>query len=64
MNVLQVRPAAADGEAQHGWSAGASQGEHAVKLDSLHDGLTRLVSCQPLADSSQSGAYAVVLHVL
>lgn len=53
--MAQIRPAATEGESSHAWSVGASQGEHAVKLDSLRDGLTRLVSCQPLENTPQSG---------
>jgi hypothetical protein len=41
-DVLQETPAV------HDWSVGASGGYHTLQLDSLDEGITRLVSCAPL----------------
>ena len=37
----------------HGWSLGASDGDHNVRLDAMDEGLTRLVASLP-SDSAES----------
>lgn len=54
---------AADGDSEtHAWSEGASRGAHAVKLDSLADGQTRLVRCTPLGNGQSGAGSAPALH--
>lgn len=48
--VLEAKPSA------HAWSLGASNGEHAVRLDGLEEGLTRLLACPALHPAPPPGA--------
>lgn len=46
---LQLRPVMdAAAAAVHDWSVGATAGSHTLVLDSLDEGITRLVGCTPL----------------
>lgn len=45
-DALQKTPAV------HDWSVGASGGYHTLQLDSLDEGITRLVSCAPLPSTA------------
>lgn len=65
MNIgkqLAVRPVL-DVEASdtHGWSVGASDGDHNIHLDALEEGLTRLVAALPSADAESKGQLPVTL---
>ena len=42
----------------HGWSLGASDGDHNVRLDAMDEGLTRLVASLP-SDNAESKGIAV-----
>jgi vacuolar protein sorting-associated protein 13A/C len=54
----QQQPAEDEGELQavHDWSHGTSGGEHTVKLDSLDEGITRLVCCPALGATQAMGS--------
>ena len=49
---LVLRPALAAFPAAHAWSVGASDGRHAIKLDTLDEGQTRLLACTPASLAS------------
>lgn len=54
-----------DGGETHAWSEGASRGMHTLKLDSLADGQTRLISSAPLGDQPGAAALQCLqLHIL
>ena len=42
-----MRPVLEDAPGAHCWSIGASDGTHAVRLDTLDEGQTRLLACTP-----------------
>lgn len=51
---LAVRPVLeAASSDTHGWSMGASDGDHNVRLDAMDEGLTRLVASLP-SDTAES----------
>lgn len=51
---LAVRPVLeATNSDTHGWSLGASDGDHNVRLDAMDEGLTRLVASLP-SDKAES----------
>ena len=53
---LAVRPILEQGAADtHGWSVGASDGDHNIHLDAMEEGLTRLVAALPSADAEAKG---------
>ena len=39
----------------HGWSLGASDGDHNIRLDAMDEGLTRLVASLPSEDTESKG---------
>lgn len=43
----------------HGWSIGASEGDHTIRLDAMDEGMTRLVACPPSAEATSKGEWAV-----
>ena len=53
-----VRPALEEKARAHAWSLGASNGEHAVRLDGLEEGATRLLACPALHPAPPPGADA------
>lgn len=56
---LVVRPLPEEGKAPaHAWSLGASNGEHALRLDGLAEGATRLLACPALHPAPPPGADA------
>ncbi len=55
---LVVRPLLEAAPAAHAWSLGASGGEHAVRLDGLEEGATRLLACPALRPAPPPGADA------
>jgi len=59
---LAVRPIldarAAD---THGWSVGASDGDHSIHLDAMEEGLTRLVAALPSSEAESKGT---VVHLM
>ena len=53
---LAVRPILErDAADTHGWSVGASDGDHNIHLDAMEEGLTRLVAALPSADAEAKG---------
>ena len=53
---LAVRPVLdAERPDTHGWSLGASDGDHNVRLDAMDEGLTRLVASLPSDDAAAKG---------
>ncbi|KAK9834254.1 hypothetical protein WJX81_000411 [Elliptochloris bilobata] len=56
---LVVRPVPEEGKTPaHTWSLGASNGEHALRLDTLEEGATRLLACPALRPAPPPGADA------
>ena len=45
----------------HGWSLGASDGDHNIRLDAMDEGLTRLVASLP-SDEAESQGIALTAH--
>ncbi|DBA65520.1 TPA: hypothetical protein ACH3X2_003176 [Trebouxia sp. C0005] len=43
----------------HGWSLGASDGDHNIRLDAMDEGLTRLVASLPTDEAESKGKEAV-----
>ena len=41
----------------HGWSVGASEGDHTIRLDAMDEGMTRLVACPPSAEATSKGEW-------
>ena len=39
----------------HGWSLGASDGDHNIRLDAMDEGLTRLVASLPTDEAESKG---------
>lgn len=39
----------------HGWSVGASDGDHNIHLDAMEEGLTRLIAALPSSDAESKG---------
>jgi len=39
----------------HGWSLGASDGDHNIRLDAMDEGLTRLVASLPTHEAESKG---------
>lgn len=62
----QGQPGGADGHGEeegelhavHDWSHGATDGRHALKLDGMDEGITRLVCCPSLRNTGKSGGGA------
>lgn len=53
---LSVRPVLeASNSDTHGWSLGASDGDHSVRLDAMDEGLTRLVASLPSDNAESQG---------
>lgn len=53
---LAVRPVLeATNSDTHGWSLGASDGDHNVRLDAMDEGLTRLVASLPSGNAESKG---------
>lgn len=53
---LAVRPVLdATNADTHGWSLGASDGDHNVRLDAMDEGLTRLVASLPSDNAESQG---------
>lgn len=53
---LAVRPVLeATNSDTHGWSLGASDGDHNVRLDAMDEGLTRLVASLPSDNAESKG---------
>ena len=53
---LAVRPVLeATSSDTHGWSLGASDGDHNVRLDAMDEGLTRLVASLPSDNAEAKG---------
>lgn len=46
-------------QALHGWSFGTADGRHTLKLDSLDEGITRLVCCPTLGNTGKRRWWAV-----
>ena len=49
-NIANLSPAL------HDWSIGATDGRYTLRLDDIDEGITRLVSCAPLAATSSSSS--------
>ncbi|DBB13387.1 TPA: hypothetical protein ACH3X3_005120 [Trebouxia sp. C0006] len=57
---LAVRPVLdAERPDTHGWSLGASDGDHNIRLDAMDEGLTRLVASLPTDEAESKGKEAV-----
>ncbi|KAL3132004.1 hypothetical protein ABBQ32_14227 [Trebouxia sp. C0010 RCD-2024] len=57
---LAVRPVLEESNSDtHGWSLGASDGDHNVRLDAMDEGLTRLVASLPSETAESKGKDAV-----